>query len=178
MIKSRFSILLLAMGAMAMTGSALAQDAAKKAAPKPAAKAADAAPAAASPAKEIYPQSHFDFLLKERLATGQTADSPQVREMIRDELINRELVTREAKKKNLLTPTTFSLLHATDFADRLYYQIIPPLNFRRVDNGFYCCHQFDSGVRAEIFSGVCVDFLMNRNSRRDHRTTAPHCLYA
>ncbi len=35
--------------------------------------------------------------------------------------------TREAKKKNLLTPTTFSLLHATDFADRLFYQIIPPL---------------------------------------------------
>lgn len=35
--------------------------------------------------------------------------------------------TREAKKKNLLTPTTFSLLHATDFADRLHYQIIPPL---------------------------------------------------
>jgi len=35
--------------------------------------------------------------------------------------------TRESKKKNLLTPTTFSLLHATDFADRLNYQIIPPL---------------------------------------------------
>ncbi len=35
--------------------------------------------------------------------------------------------TKEAKKKNLLTPTTFSLLHATDFADRLDYQIIPPL---------------------------------------------------
>ena len=35
--------------------------------------------------------------------------------------------TREAKKKNLLTPITFSLLHATDFADRLNYQIIPPL---------------------------------------------------
>ena len=35
--------------------------------------------------------------------------------------------TREGKKKNLLTPTTFSLLHATDFADRLNYQIIPPL---------------------------------------------------
>jgi len=31
------------------------------------------------------------------------------------------------KKKNLLTPTTFSLLHATDFADRLLYKIIPPL---------------------------------------------------
>ena len=35
--------------------------------------------------------------------------------------------TKEGKKKNLLTPTTFSLLHATDFADRLNYQIIPPL---------------------------------------------------
>jgi len=31
------------------------------------------------------------------------------------------------KKKNALTPMTFSLLHATDFADRLLYKIIPPL---------------------------------------------------
>jgi len=31
------------------------------------------------------------------------------------------------KKKNLLTPTTFSLLHAVDFADRMTYQILPPL---------------------------------------------------
>ncbi len=36
-------------------------------------------------------------------------------------------ITREGKKKNILTPTTFSLLHAADFADRLNYQIIPPL---------------------------------------------------
>jgi len=35
--------------------------------------------------------------------------------------------TRTGKKKNALTPTTFSLLHATDFADRLMYMIIPPL---------------------------------------------------
>jgi dTMP kinase len=35
--------------------------------------------------------------------------------------------TKAGKKKNLLTPTTFSLLHATDFADRLSYQVIPPL---------------------------------------------------
>lgn len=34
---------------------------------------------------------------------------------------------RRAKKKNLLTPTTFSLLHATDFADRYYYEILPAL---------------------------------------------------
>src|SRR6478752_7829901 len=36
-------------------------------------------------------------------------------------------VTKRGKKKNTLTPMTFSLLHATDFADRLLYKIIPPL---------------------------------------------------
>src|SRR3989442_9979999 len=35
--------------------------------------------------------------------------------------------TKTGKKKNALTPTTFSLLHATDFADRLLYKIVPPL---------------------------------------------------
>jgi len=34
---------------------------------------------------------------------------------------------RRGKKKDLLTPTTFSILHAVDFADRLTYKIIPPL---------------------------------------------------
>ena len=36
-------------------------------------------------------------------------------------------VTKKGKKKMVLTPTTFCLLHATDFAHRLVYQIIPPL---------------------------------------------------
>ena len=36
-------------------------------------------------------------------------------------------VTRRAKRKRMLTPMTFSLLHATDFADRTEQQIIPPL---------------------------------------------------
>jgi dTMP kinase len=35
--------------------------------------------------------------------------------------------TRRAKKNKTLTPTTFSLLHATDFASRLYHEILPPL---------------------------------------------------
>jgi dTMP kinase len=35
--------------------------------------------------------------------------------------------TKMGKKKNALTPMTFSLLHATDFADRLLYKIVPPL---------------------------------------------------
>ena len=40
-------------------------------------------------------------------------------------LVRRSM--KRGKKKDLLTPTTFSLLHAVDFADRLTYQIVPPL---------------------------------------------------
>ncbi len=36
-------------------------------------------------------------------------------------------IIRRGKRKNLLTPTTFSLLHATDFADRFERHILPPL---------------------------------------------------
>lgn len=35
--------------------------------------------------------------------------------------------TKRGKKKQLLTPTTFSLVHATDFADRYERQILPML---------------------------------------------------
>lgn len=35
--------------------------------------------------------------------------------------------TRRAKKRHLFTPSTFSLLHATDFADRIERDIVPPL---------------------------------------------------
>ena len=34
---------------------------------------------------------------------------------------------RRGKRKQMLTPTTFSLIHATDFADRIERHIIPPL---------------------------------------------------
>src|SRR3989337_3130272 len=33
--------------------------------------------------------------------------------------------TRRGKKRNLLTPTTFSLIHCTDFADRYERNILP-----------------------------------------------------
>jgi dTMP kinase len=36
-------------------------------------------------------------------------------------------VTKRGKKKMTLTPMTFSLLHATDFAHRLTHNILPPL---------------------------------------------------
>src|SRR5512140_3873018 len=35
--------------------------------------------------------------------------------------------TRKGKRRNLLTPTTFSLIHCTDFADRYERQILPLL---------------------------------------------------
>ncbi len=35
--------------------------------------------------------------------------------------------TKKAKEKQMFTPLTFSLLHATDFADRIEREIIPPL---------------------------------------------------
>ncbi len=41
------------------------------------------------------------------------------------ELVSKTI--RRGKKKNLLTATTFSLLHATDFADRFERRILPPL---------------------------------------------------
>jgi dTMP kinase len=41
------------------------------------------------------------------------------------DLVRRSM--RRGKRKDLLTATTFSLLHAVDFADRLTYKIIPPL---------------------------------------------------
>jgi dTMP kinase len=40
--------------------------------------------------------------------------------------IVRETIKR-GKKKNLLTPTTFSILHGVDFADRFARYILPPL---------------------------------------------------
>jgi len=35
--------------------------------------------------------------------------------------------TTRGKRKHMLTPTTFSLIHATDFADRTEREILPPL---------------------------------------------------
>jgi dTMP kinase len=35
--------------------------------------------------------------------------------------------TRRGKRKRALTPMTFSLIHATDFADRTEHQFVPPL---------------------------------------------------
>ena len=38
-----------------------------------------------------------------------------------------KITTKRGKKKQMLTPMTFSLIHATDLADRIEHQIMPPL---------------------------------------------------
>jgi peptidyl-prolyl cis-trans isomerase C len=65
---------------------------------KAAATKAQAATPAAS--KEVYPKGYFDVLLKERLAQGQP-DTPELRNAVREELVTRELLVREARKKGL-----------------------------------------------------------------------------
>lgn len=56
--------------------------------------------------------------------------SSQGRQVFFTEWNSADLVrktTKKGKKNRSLTPTTFSLLHATDFADRLVSSILPPL---------------------------------------------------
>ena len=63
--------------------------------------AAAAAPAAATKTGDIViSQSQLDLIVKERVAQGQ-ADTPELRDFLRDELVNRELFIRAAKAKGL-----------------------------------------------------------------------------
>ena len=84
-----------------VAGSAFAQTPAP--ARKPATPAAPAAPAAARPAASgdvAIPAEQLDLILQERLAQGQP-DTPELRAVLRDELVNRELFMRAAKAKGI-----------------------------------------------------------------------------
>ena len=107
MTKNRIAVAVLA--AMLPATAVFAQTAtppkpAPAAAPKaPAAPAAPKAAASTAPAPEgkaLYPQSQFDLMLRERMAQGQP-DTPELRNAVRDELNTRELLVREAKRKNV-----------------------------------------------------------------------------
>ena len=67
---------------------------------KPAAPAAATAPAPARSGDINISQSQLDLIVKERVAQGQ-ADTPELREFLRDELVNRELFIRAAKAKGI-----------------------------------------------------------------------------
>jgi peptidyl-prolyl cis-trans isomerase C len=67
---------------------------------KPAATPAPAATRAATSGGELYSQAQLDLIVKERVAQGQP-DSPELREFLKQELVNRELLLRAAKAKGL-----------------------------------------------------------------------------
>jgi dTMP kinase len=66
--------------------------------------------------------------------------------------------TSRGKKKHLLTPTTFSLIHATDFADRTERTIIPPLKAGAIvlaDRYIY------TAFARDVARGVAPDWVRN-----------------
>lgn len=63
---------------------------------------------------------------------------------------------RRGKKKDLLTPTTFSLLHAVDFADRLTYQILPPLKAGMI---VLCDRYIWTAFARDVARGVHPDWV-------------------
>jgi dTMP kinase len=65
---------------------------------------------------------------------------------------------KHGKKKNLLTPTTFSILHATDFADRLAHLIIPPLKAGMI----VCADRYIyTAFARDVVRGVHPDWVRN-----------------
>ena len=66
--------------------------------------------------------------------------------------------TRRGKKSQLLTPTTFSLIHATDFADRYERQILPML---RAGYIVLCDRYIYTSFARDAVRGCQRDWLRN-----------------
>jgi peptidyl-prolyl cis-trans isomerase C len=77
----------------------LAQDAPKKAKAEKADKASAAATGRVSVNGVVIPQAHFDMLAKQAAAGGRSG--PEVQAVIKDELVNREVLFQAAKKRGL-----------------------------------------------------------------------------
>ena len=76
-------------------------------------------------------------------------------------------ITKKGKKKMSLTPMTFSLLHATDFAHRLVHSILPPLKAGMIvlaDRYIYTAFARDviRGMRAELGAARCINLRRGR----------------
>jgi peptidyl-prolyl cis-trans isomerase C len=74
----------------------------EKPAAKPAGKAAakEKEPPVAKVNGVVVPQSHLEFMMMQQRNRG-TPDNPQTRLMMRDELVNREIVSQEAQKQGV-----------------------------------------------------------------------------
>jgi peptidyl-prolyl cis-trans isomerase C len=116
---------LVATSTLLLAPVALAQDSKSKAAPAKA--------DAPAKGKDLYSQTYFDFMLKQRIAQGQP-DTPELRTAVRDELNTRELLVREARKQGLdkspalkteLDLTTQTVLVRAYMADYLKAHPVP-----------------------------------------------------
>ncbi len=65
-------------------------------------------------------------------------------------------IIKEAKKKNLLTPLTFSLIHATDFADRYEKYILPML---RLGLAVICDRYIYTAYARDTVRGVSLEWV-------------------
>jgi peptidyl-prolyl cis-trans isomerase C len=106
-MKSVSRFFLCALGAMFFAGPLLAQQPAQPAAQQPAAKPAASAgtrPQSLSVNGKTIPMARFDYLVKQRVAQGgqgPKADSPEFIAALKDDLINRELLSQEAERQGL-----------------------------------------------------------------------------
>jgi dTMP kinase len=73
--------------------------------------------------------------------------------------------TSKGKKRQLLTPTTFSLIHATDFADRFERQILPLL---RAGYLVLCDRYIYTALARDAVRGVDRDWVENLYSFAVH----------
>jgi peptidyl-prolyl cis-trans isomerase C len=92
-------IWIIAAGLLAAPAFAFGQEPAKPAG-KPAAKAAAKGKAVATVNGVAVPQSRLDFMMQQQAARG-TPDNEQSRAMMRDELVNREVIAQEAQRAGL-----------------------------------------------------------------------------
>jgi peptidyl-prolyl cis-trans isomerase C len=98
--KLKLVVFALTASVMAASPAAFAQTKAEKTAAKAAPAAAPAAPQSAKVNGVAIPSAYFDAMNKERETSGQPS-TPDVGNAIKDELVNREILSQAARKKGL-----------------------------------------------------------------------------
>lgn len=101
-MQSKLKLVVFALTAsiMAASPAVFAQTKAEKTAAKAAPAAAPAAPQSAKVNGVAIPSAYFDAMNKERETSGQPS-TPDVGNAIKDELVNREILSQAARKKGL-----------------------------------------------------------------------------
>jgi peptidyl-prolyl cis-trans isomerase C len=101
-MQSKLKLVVFALTAsiMAASPAAFAQTKAEKTAAKAAPAAAPAAPQSAKVNGVAIPSAYFEAMNKERETSGQPS-TPDVGNAIKDELVNREILSQAARKKGL-----------------------------------------------------------------------------